>query len=88
MAQIPSHEKHAWKWQNLAKLCKVIQFYIAHTGKTDKTPENNEIVGSLASCLIKSRLLNFASKQIQNDSDKMTGYALKKLESLHLTLKN
>lgn len=67
MAQIPSHEKHAWKWQNLAKLCKVIKLYVAHTGKTDKTSENNEIEHTLASCLIKTRILKFARKQIQNE---------------------
>lgn len=78
MAQIPIHEKYVRKWQNLAKLCKVIKFYVAHTGKTDKTSENNETVDSLAPCLTKSRILNFASKQIQNDSEKMTDYALKK----------
>ena len=54
MAQISSSEKHTQEWQNVAKLCKVIKFYVAHTGKTDKTSENNEIVDKLTLCLIKT----------------------------------
>lgn len=45
------HGRHEWKRQNLAELSKDMEFYVTHTGKTDKTSENNEIVHKLASWL-------------------------------------
>lgn len=73
------------------KLSKDVKYYVAHTGKTDKTSENNETLDKLAICLIKPRILNiyseFAREQIQNKSTGMIDYTLEKLESLSLMLK-
>lgn len=52
----------------MAKLSKNKTFYLAHTGKTDKMSENNEIVDTLTLCLIKIRILKIAREQIQNKS--------------------
>ena len=66
MTKISGHGRYEWKWKNLIKLSKDIKFNTAHTGKTDKMSENNEIVDKLGSCLIKTRILKFAREQIQN----------------------
>lgn len=49
MAKIPSPGRREQKWQKLAKHSKDTKCYVAHTGKTDKTTENNEIVDTLTS---------------------------------------
>lgn len=67
----------------MAKPSKDIKFYLAHTGKTDKMSENNEIVDKLPSCLIKTRIFKFAREQIQNKSAGMTGYTFKKIQKVY-----
>jgi hypothetical protein len=76
------------KKKNLAKHSKDIKFYLAHIGKTNKTSENYDIVNKLASCLIKTRILQFAREQIQNKSVRMIDCKLEKFDSLPLTLKS
>lgn len=51
MAKISGYVRYEEKGQNLTKLSKDIRFYIAHTGKTDKMCESNEIMYKLASCI-------------------------------------
>lgn len=55
MAKMFGHGKHEWKWQNLGKLRKGIKWYVAHRGKIS---ENNELVDTLASRLIKTNIKN------------------------------
>lgn len=45
------------------------------------------MVGKLASCLIKTRMLKFSREQIQNKSETMIDNTFEKLESLYITLK-
>lgn len=53
------------------KLSKDFRYYVAHTGKSDKTFENNETLDKLAICLVKTRILNIYSefaRETQNKS--------------------